>query len=41
MPINVLREGGGIVSGKMGLLKVGSFEIVRTQQDADFYSECK
>jgi len=27
------------VSGKMGLLKVGSFEIVRSQQDADFYSE--
>merc|ERR550532_2316083 len=23
----------------MGLLKVGSFEIVRSQQDADFYSE--
>ena len=41
MPINVLREGEGFVSGKMGLLKVGSFEIVRSQQDADFYSECK
>ena len=25
----------------MGLLKVGTFEIVRSQQDADFYSECK
>ena len=25
----------------MGLLTVGSFEIVRSQQDADFFGQCK